>query len=257
MRVHVVLWCFCAARLAATLYKIDGITKKEHYVDVMKDFLKSAARKLKAGSSKWTITPTNKRLQGATKPRYSQSPDLSPLGFTETACSAKKAHKSESVLSLLSNGIDHNQATCLWKTTQNIWPKFNHKVSTQPKTLLLLLVGFFWSNYPDGLSGLLQLVALSFDPIASLNLLPGYFLQQYHVASYKMGLCSLYLTVCTHLRLFASLSSTGSHCSQLICSFSNLILPSPPSNCTLFNTPATCRYDSTYPTSQTQQSCSI
>lgn len=257
MRVHVVLWGFCAARLTATLYKRDGITTKEHHVDVMKHVLKSAARELKAGSSMWTMTPSNKGQQGATKPRYAQSPDLSPVGYNWKSMFRQQGPQIwVSFISFVK--WNTSQLQQLWrslrKNTQNIWPELNHEHSPQPKTLLLFLVGFFWSNYPTGLSGLLQLVALSFGPIASLNPVPGYFLQQYPVV--KMGLWSLWslsLFVLTSLSLLLYLQPG----SQLICSFSNLSLPGPPSNCTLFNTPATCRYDSTYPTSQTQQSCSI
>lgn len=136
------------------------------------------------------------------------------------------------------SGIDHNSSNfwrSLQKNAQNIWPELNQENLTLPKM----------SNYPRGLSGLL----CHFAPLLLLI----WFL----VTFYNNIQWFLSLTVCPHLPLFASLSSTRPHCSQLIRSSSNLTLPGPPSNCTLFNTPATCRYGSTYPASQTQQSCSI
>lgn len=54
------LWgCFAAGGTVA-LHKIDGITRKEIYVDILKQHLKTSARNLKLsqkGLSKWTITP--------------------------------------------------------------------------------------------------------------------------------------------------------------------------------------------------------
>ena len=50
------LGCFAAGGTGA-LHKIDGM-RTEHYVDILKQHLKTSARKLKLASSKLTMTPT-------------------------------------------------------------------------------------------------------------------------------------------------------------------------------------------------------
>jgi hypothetical protein len=51
----IMLWgCFDAGGTGA-LHKIDGIMRKENYVDILKQHLKTLVRKLKLGC-KWTMT---------------------------------------------------------------------------------------------------------------------------------------------------------------------------------------------------------
>ncbi len=52
------LWgCFAAGGTGA-LHKIDGIMRKENYVDILKQHLKTSARKLKLGR-KWVFQMDN------------------------------------------------------------------------------------------------------------------------------------------------------------------------------------------------------
>jgi hypothetical protein len=50
----IMLWGFFAAGGTGGLHKIDGIMRTEHYVDILKQHLKTSVAN---GSSKWTITP--------------------------------------------------------------------------------------------------------------------------------------------------------------------------------------------------------
>ena len=53
----IMLWrCFAAGGTGA-LHKIDGVMRKENYVDILKQHLKTSVRKLKLGR-KWTMTPS-------------------------------------------------------------------------------------------------------------------------------------------------------------------------------------------------------
>ena len=55
---NIMLWgCFAAAGTGA-LYKIDGIMKKEHYLEILRQHLKSSARKQKLGR-KWIFQMDN------------------------------------------------------------------------------------------------------------------------------------------------------------------------------------------------------
>ena len=54
----IMFWgCFAAGGTGA-LHKIDGIMREDNYVDILKQRLKTSVRKLKLGSSKWTMTPS-------------------------------------------------------------------------------------------------------------------------------------------------------------------------------------------------------
>lgn len=87
----IMLWgCFAAGGTGA-LHKIDGIMRKEHYVDILKQHLKTSARKLKLGR-KWVFQMDNDPKHTAKLVRKwlkdskvnvlewpSQSPDLNPI----------------------------------------------------------------------------------------------------------------------------------------------------------------------------------
>lgn len=81
------------------------------------------------------------------------------------------------------------------------------------------------------------------------SFLSGFTFHNYILYTFQNGtLVSAVLHTC--LPLFTSSSPTMLHYTQLIWSPRS----SPPFNSTLFNTWGTCRYDSTFPPSQTQQS---
>ena len=83
------LWgCFAAGRTGA-LHKIDGIMRKDNYVDILKQYLKTSVRKLKLGR-KWVFQMdpkhTSKVVAKWLKDNKvkvlgwpSQSPDLNPI----------------------------------------------------------------------------------------------------------------------------------------------------------------------------------
>ena len=85
------LWgCFAAGGTGA-LHKIDGIMRKEHYVEILKQHLKTSRRKLKLGR-KWVFQMDNDTKHTAklvtkwikdNKVNFlqwpSQSPDLNPI----------------------------------------------------------------------------------------------------------------------------------------------------------------------------------
>lgn len=54
----IMLWGCFAAEGTGALHKIEGIMRKENYVDILKQHLKTSARNLELGSSKWTMTPS-------------------------------------------------------------------------------------------------------------------------------------------------------------------------------------------------------
>ena len=52
------LWVYFAAGGTGALNKIDGITREENYVDILKQHLKTSVRKLKLGC-KWVLQIDN------------------------------------------------------------------------------------------------------------------------------------------------------------------------------------------------------
>jgi transposase len=87
----IILWgCFAAGGTGA-LHKIDGITRKGNYVDILKQHLKTSVRKIKLGR-KWVFQMDNDRKHSSkvvakwlkdNKENVlewpSQSPDLNPM----------------------------------------------------------------------------------------------------------------------------------------------------------------------------------
>ena len=56
----IMLWGCLAVGGTGELHKIDGITRKEHYVEILQQHLKNPTRKLKLGHKwvfRWTMTP--------------------------------------------------------------------------------------------------------------------------------------------------------------------------------------------------------
>ena len=52
------LWGCFAARRTGALHKIDGFMRREYYVDILKQHLKTSVRKLKLGH-KWVFQMDN------------------------------------------------------------------------------------------------------------------------------------------------------------------------------------------------------
>ena len=86
------VWGGVAAGGTGALHKINGITRKENYVDILKQHLKTSVRKLKLGR-KWVFQMdndpkhTSKVVSKWLKDNKvkvlgwpSQSPDLNPIG---------------------------------------------------------------------------------------------------------------------------------------------------------------------------------
>ena len=59
------LWCFATGGTGA-LHKIDGIMRKDNYVDILKQHVKTSVRKLKLGR-KWVFQMDNAYFQSCDK----------------------------------------------------------------------------------------------------------------------------------------------------------------------------------------------
>ncbi|CDQ57800.1 unnamed protein product [Oncorhynchus mykiss] len=100
--------------------------RKENYVDILKQHLKTSVRKLKLGC-KWVFKMNNdpkhtskvvpKWLKNnkvaITKPRPQSYRKL--LGRTEKACASTEAYKPDSVTPTLSGGMGQSSPNLLWE----------------------------------------------------------------------------------------------------------------------------------------------
>ena len=120
----IMLWGCFAAEGTGALHKIDGIMRKEHFVDILKQHLKTAARKLKLGR-KWVfqmdtdpkhtsklVTKWLKDNKVKVLERPSQS-HRTFVGGTEKASASKKAYKPDPVPPVLSRGVGQNSSKLL------------------------------------------------------------------------------------------------------------------------------------------------
>ena len=127
----IMLWeCFAAGGTCA-LHKIDGYMRRENYVDILKQHLKTSVRKLKLGRkwvfqmdndpkhtskvvAKWFMDNKVKLLEWP-----SQSPDFNPIEKLwpelKKMCVNKEAYKPDSVTPALSGGMGQNSPNLLWE----------------------------------------------------------------------------------------------------------------------------------------------
>ena len=140
------LWgCFTEGGTCA-LHKIDGINGKENYVDILKQHLKTSARKLKLGRkwvfhfhiskvvAKWLKDNKVKVLM-----RPSQSPDLSPSENLWTELKKCVRAWSPTNLTQLHQLCQEEWAKihltyCGKLVEGNIWPKLNNFKAMLPNT---------------------------------------------------------------------------------------------------------------------------
>ena len=91
----IMLWMCFAAGGTGALHKIDGIMRREHFVDILKQHLKISVRKLKL-DCKWVPKLWQNGLR-TTKSRYWRGTKPWPqahgkfVGRTEKACASKEA----------------------------------------------------------------------------------------------------------------------------------------------------------------------
>ena len=130
----IMLWGCFAAGGAGALDKIDGFMRKENYVDILKQHLKTSVRKLKLGH-KWVFQMDNDSKHtykvvakwfrdNKVKVKSGHHKALTSsyrkcVGRTEKAWVSKKANKPESVTAALSGGMGQNSPN-LWKATRNV-----------------------------------------------------------------------------------------------------------------------------------------
>ena len=110
-------------------FKIDGIMRVENYVDILKQHLKTSARKLKL-DRKWVFQVDNdpkhtskvvakwlkdNKVKGVaiTKPLTQSYRKF--VGRTEKACVSKEAYKPDSVTPALSGGKGQHSPNLLWE----------------------------------------------------------------------------------------------------------------------------------------------
>ena len=136
------LWgCFAAGGTGA-LHKIDGVMRKENYLDILKQHLKTSVRKLKL-SRKWVFQMdndpkhTSKVMEQWLKDNKvkvlkwpSQSPDLNP---TENLCAELKKRLRATRPTNLTQ-LHQLIVGSLWKATWNICHKLNNLKATLTNT---------------------------------------------------------------------------------------------------------------------------
>ena len=139
-------WCFVAGGTGA-LHKIDGIMRKENYVDILKQHLKTSVRKLKLGH-KWVFQmvndPKHSSKVGAkwlkdNKVTVLEWPSQSPENCGQNWKSVCEQGGLQTWISYTSsvrrNGPKVNQLMgSLWKATRNVWPKLNNLKAMLPNT---------------------------------------------------------------------------------------------------------------------------
>ena len=133
------LWgCFAAGGTGAR-HKIDGITRKENYVEILKQHLKRSVRKLKLGH-KW-IFQTDNDPKHTSKVEWlkdnkvkvlkwpSQSPDLKSyrtfVGRTEKSFCEQGGLQPDSVTTALSGGMGQNSPNLLWEACERLPETFD------------------------------------------------------------------------------------------------------------------------------------
>ena len=115
--------CFAAGGTGAR-HEIDGIMRKEKYVNILKQHLKTLVRKLKLGPNgpQPYFQSCGKMAHGQqsqgigvaiTKPRPQSHRKI--VGRTEKACASKEAYKPDSVTPALSGGMGQNSSNLLWE----------------------------------------------------------------------------------------------------------------------------------------------
>uniref|UniRef100_A0AAZ3RVB6 Tc1-like transposase DDE domain-containing protein n=1 Tax=Oncorhynchus tshawytscha TaxID=74940 RepID=A0AAZ3RVB6_ONCTS len=130
--------CFAAGGTGA-LHKIDGIMRKENYVDILKRHLKTSVRKLKLGR-KWVFQMNNdpkhtskvvakwlKDNKVKVLEWLSQSPDLNPIEnlwseLKRSVCARRPTNLTQ-LHQLCQEEWDKSHPTycgSLWKATRNV-----------------------------------------------------------------------------------------------------------------------------------------
>uniref|UniRef100_A0AAZ3P2Q7 Transposase Tc1-like domain-containing protein n=1 Tax=Oncorhynchus tshawytscha TaxID=74940 RepID=A0AAZ3P2Q7_ONCTS len=134
----IMLWgCFAAGGTGA-LHKIDSITRKENYKDMLKQNLKTSGRTLKL-ARKWVFQMDNDPKHTSkvvakwpTKSRYWSghrkaltSSYRTCVGRTEKVCASKEAYKPDSVTPALLGGMGQNSPNLLWEACERLPETFD------------------------------------------------------------------------------------------------------------------------------------